>query len=73
MISRLVPLVVVVSLLSCWILPSSAVAASSSSSSSPSEGNECERLQDTLTYTQEKAPRDLSSVVRRLLFHYNMN
>mmetsp|Transcript_27160 Transcript_27160/g.31150 ORF Transcript_27160/g.31150 Transcript_27160/m.31150 type:complete len:976 (+) Transcript_27160:75-3002(+) len=62
MISRLVPLVVVVSLLSCWILPSSVVAASSSSSSSPSEGNECERLQDTLTYTQEKAPRDLSSV-----------
>ena len=25
---------------------------------------ECERLKATLTYTQEQAPRDLSSVVR---------
>ena len=27
----------------------------------------CERLKATLTYTQEEAPRDLSSVVRQLV------
>jgi hypothetical protein len=29
-----------------------------------SEATNCERLKATLTYTQEEAPRDLSSVVR---------
>jgi hypothetical protein len=29
-----------------------------------SESSTCERLKATLTYTQEEAPRDLSSVVR---------
>jgi hypothetical protein len=29
----------------------------------------CERLKATLTYTQEEAPRDLSSVVSQLVIH----
>jgi hypothetical protein len=29
----------------------------------------CERLKATLTYTQEEAPRDLSSVVRQHVVH----
>ena len=50
-------LLIAVSIASCWRLPS--IAASEAAGS-----KKCERLQDTLTYTQEEAPRDLSSVVR---------
>ncbi len=43
----------------CWLVPLVALSAAEVS-------KKCERLEDSLTYTQEEAPRDLSSVVRFL-------
>jgi len=52
-------ILVAVSLLAfCMLVPLTAASASESVGS-----KKCERLQDTLTYTQEEAPRDLSSVL----------
>ena len=68
-ITRILSLILVVSLASSggWFLPSRVlVTAESTSTSTTSGGKGCERLQDTLTYTQEEAPRDLSSVVRNV-------
>lgn len=42
----------------CRLVPLILIAASASEIS-----KKCERLEDALTYTQEEAPRDLSSVV----------
>ena len=68
-ITRILSLILVVSLASSggWFLPSRVlVTAESTSTSTTGGGKGCERLQDTLTYTQEEAPRDLSSVVRNV-------
>lgn len=51
-------LIVVALFAFCRLVPLAAAAASESEGS-----KKCERLQDTLTYTQEQAPRDLSSVL----------
>ena len=66
-ITRILPLILVVSLASSggWFLPSR-VLVTAESTSTTGGGKGCERLQDTLTYTQEEAPRDLSSVVRNV-------
>jgi hypothetical protein len=62
---RILSLILVVSLSSGgWFLPSR-VLVTAESTSTAGGGKGCERLQDTLTYTQEDAPRDLSSVVRK--------
>ena len=66
-ITRILSLILVVSLASSggWFLPSR-VLVTAESTSTTGGGKGCERLQDTLTYTQEEAPRDLSSVVRNV-------
>jgi hypothetical protein len=53
-----------ISAVSWFCLSSVAVTAAGSSE----RRQQCERLKATLTYTQEKAPRDLSSVVSYIVY-----
>jgi hypothetical protein len=62
--TRILSIILVASLASGgWFLPSRVLVTAESTAGGGGKG--CERLQDTLTYTQEEAPRDLSSVVRK--------